>query len=50
MHDELIIEAPMEESEAVETLLKTEMENAVEMKVPLEVHISSGKTWFDAKD
>ncbi len=50
VHDELIIEAPMEESEAVETLLKTEMENAVEMKVPLEVHISSGKTWFDAKD
>ena len=50
VHDELIIEAPTEESEAVETLLKTEMENAVEMKVPLEVHISSGKTWFDAKD
>ncbi len=50
VHDELIIEAPMEEAETIKTLLKTEMENAVEMKVPLEVHISSGKTWFDAKD
>lgn len=50
VHDELIIEAPIEEAETVKTLLKTEMENAVKMNVPLEVHIASGKTWFDAKD
>lgn len=50
VHDELIIEAPTEEAEAVKELLKTEMENAVKMNVPLKVHIASGKTWFDAKD
>ena len=50
VHDELIIEAPTEEAETVKKLLKTEMENAIKMKVPLEVHIASGKTWFDAKN
>ncbi len=50
VHDELIIEAPTEEAETVKALLKTEMENAVKMNVPLKVHIASGKTWFDAKD
>ena len=50
VHDELIIEAPTEEAETVKTLLKTEMENAVKMNVPLKVHIAPGKTWFDAKD
>ncbi len=50
VHDELIIEALETEVEEVKTLLESEMENAVQMKVPLEVHISAGKTWFDAKD
>lgn len=50
VHDELIIESPESEAEEVTILLKTEMENAVKMAVPLEVHIATGKTWYDAKD
>ncbi len=50
VHDELIIEAPEEEVEKVEKILKSEMKNAVSLCVPLEVHIAVGKTWFDAKD
>lgn len=50
VHDELIIESPEDESEEVKKLLKEEMENAVKLNVPLEVHIAVGKTWFDAKE
>ena len=50
VHDELIVEAPEVEAEKVKEILKTEMENAVKLKIPLEVHIAVGKTWFDAKD
>lgn len=50
VHDELIIEASENEAEEVKALLKYEMENAVQMSVPVEVHIATGKTWFDAKD
>lgn len=50
VHDELIIESPEGESEEVKKLLKEEMENAVKLNVPLEVHIAVGKTWFDAKE
>ncbi len=50
VHDELIIEAPIEEVEAIKVLLKEEMQNAAKLDVPLEVHLSTGKTWYDAKD
>lgn len=50
VHDELIIEAPNDEALEVKKILKKEMENAAALKVPLKVHIASGKTWFDAKD
>ncbi len=50
VHDELIIEAPNEEAKKAEKILKQEMENAAKLRVPLKVHIASGKTWFDAKD
>ncbi len=48
VHDELIIDALISEQEQVEKLLKEEMENAVELSVPLTVEVGSGKTWFDA--
>lgn len=49
VHDELVVEAPEDEKEAVAKILKEEMENAVKLTVPLTVEISSGKTWYDAK-
>ncbi len=49
VHDELIVEAPENEAEAVEKILVDKMENAVKMKVRLCVDAHRGKTWYDAK-
>ncbi len=49
VHDELVIDCPVTEAEKVSALLKTEMENAVKLSVPLTVDVQSGKTWFDTK-
>lgn len=49
VHDELIVEAPEEESEAVKKLLQEEMENAVQLAVPLTADAKAGKTWYEAK-
>ena len=49
VHDELILEAPESEAELASEILKYEMENAVKLKVPLEVEVHGGKNWYDAK-
>ena len=49
VHDELICEAPEDERETVERILKEEMESAVTFSVPLTVEVKSGKTWYDTK-
>ncbi len=50
VHDELIVEAPEEEADAVASILKREMESAVKMRVLLQADVGRGKTWYDAKD
>ena len=35
--------------EIVKNIVKEEMEGAVNLKVPLDVDISEGSTWYDAK-
>ncbi len=49
VHDELIIDAFIDEKKKVENILKTEMEGAVDLAVKLTVETGSGTTWFDAK-
>ena len=49
VHDELIIEAPENESEIAKQILCEEMENAVTLNVKLSVDAHTGKTWYDAK-
>lgn len=49
VHDELIVECAEKDREAVEIILKQEMENACKMKVKLLADVHSGKTWYDAK-
>ena len=49
VHDELIIESPMEETKVATEILKFEMEKAIKLSVPLKVNIAVGETWFDAK-
>jgi DNA polymerase-1 len=47
VHDELVLEAPSERSEAVGTLVKTTMEKAAVLSVPLQVDVGTGHSWAD---
>ena len=47
VHDELVVEAPAEEAEAVATLMRETMENAIELTVPLKVDLGIGKNWAE---
>ena len=49
VHDELIIECPPDELERVKVLLKSGMENAVSLDVPLDTEVSTGENWLAAK-
>ncbi len=49
VHDELIVEAPLEEKKIVTELLKEKMQNAAKLKAPLKVDICAGHTWYDCK-
>ncbi len=49
VHDELIVQAHISEAEQVEEILKTEMENAFPLSVPLVTEVKKGRSWFDAK-
>lgn len=50
IHDELIIEAPIEEAERAKEILREAMQGAAKLRVPLQVDIGFGKSWYDAKD
>jgi len=45
VHDELILESPVEEAENVMSLVKEQMEGSYPLDVPLKVSISSGEDW-----
>ena len=45
VHDELIFEAPKNELDTVVRIIKSTMENIINLKVKLEVNISSGDNW-----
>ncbi len=47
VHDELLIEAPVREAEAVSAILKEEMENAAALKVPLIIDLKTGTDWYE---
>lgn len=49
VHDELLIEAYEPELEAVQKILKEEMEHAAKLKVPLEIDMHTGVNWYEAK-
>ena len=49
IHDELIIKVYKEEKDKVYALVKSTMENAMHLDVPLEVDGGFGKSWYEAK-
>lgn len=48
VHDELNFDALISELDQVKTIVKHEMENAVNIGVPLTVEINAGDNWLDA--
>ena len=49
IHDELVIEAPADQADAMADVLISEMRAAMELKVPLDVEAGIGEDWFGAK-
>lgn len=49
VHDELIIESDISCAERCADILREEMMNVCEMKVPLSVDVNKGVSWYDAK-
>ena len=47
VHDELIFEYPPEELETLVSIVRSRMENVVELAVPLKVDIETGPNWND---
>ena len=48
IHDELLVETPLDEVERVREILYNEMKNAADLRVPLEVDVQEGADWFEA--
>ena len=49
VHDEMMLEVPLEEKDEVQKIIKDCMESAVELKVPLVAEISEAENWYDCK-
>lgn len=49
VHDELIVEAHVDEKETVTEIIKNQMEKAYALAVPLKVDVGIGENWYEAK-
>ena len=49
IHDELVFDAPKEEAEELEKIVRREMTGAYDFGVPIEVSIGIGANWLEAK-
>jgi len=47
VHDELLFEVPLDETELVEDLVRSEMEGVVKLNVPLLADLGFGPNWRD---
>ena len=49
VHDELVLEVPLDEREVVEAVVREVMESVTELRVPLVVDLGFGSNWASAK-
>ncbi len=49
VHDEMMIEAPIEEQEEIQKIVKDSMETSTTLKVPLVAELSEADNWYDCK-
>ena len=49
VHDEMMIEAELDEVDEVKDLIKQCMENACKLNVPLIAEVSEATNWYDCK-
>lgn len=49
VHDELIVECPLDQADDVKQLVEREMEQVMELRVPLLAEAKSGASWYEAK-
>lgn len=49
VHDELIVEASVEDAKRAGDILGEEMRQVYDMRVPLAVEVNEGDSWYDAK-
>jgi DNA polymerase-1 len=49
VHDELVFEVPPTEQEELKAVIKTTMESAVSLSVPLQVDVNIGQNWMETK-
>jgi DNA polymerase-1 len=49
VHDEVVLEVPLEEHDEAVALVPAVMESVCELDVPLRVDVATGPTWADAK-
>jgi DNA polymerase-1 len=50
IHDELIFEVARKQLHEVTALVRSEMENAIELSVPLVVTAKVGENWYDVEE
>ena len=48
VHDELVLETPINEKEKLKTILKSEMENIIKTTIPLITEVEEGINWLEA--
>ena len=49
IHDELVLETPLNEQEQVKEILKYEMEHAVKSRIPFLAEVNAGKDLYELK-
>jgi len=49
VHDEVILDVPPEEEGAAEAATRAALQGAADLRIPLEVNLTWGSTWADAK-